>query len=104
MNHTQPTFVGIPDSTGILHFVTKDGRHGKFVGVSPFGFLPALEVPEKGIIVPIKGTEPDPWEEMERKAIGREIDIITQLRGQVIYNQNRLNEHLDKSKKKRDRL
>lgn len=32
------------------------------------------------------------------------VDSITQLRGQVLYLHNKLNEHLDKSKKRRDRL
>ena len=52
----------------------------------------ATIVPEKGTIIPIKGTEPT-----------AQVDTITQLRGQVRYLDNKLTEHLSKSKK-RDRL
>ncbi len=71
------------------------GFDARLRGVSPFsGCLPPLcngcaNYP--GIWGEQEPIEPKPIEKLDR---------ITQLRGQVIYNQNRLDEHLTKTKKK----
>ena len=87
-DYTHPYFVGIPDSTGVTHFTAANGRHGKFVGVSAFGYLPPLEeTPEPEI--PAVPPKPQPRH-----------DAFEQLQGRVQYLQGKLEEHLEKPKKK----
>ena len=82
-NFSQPFFVGIGNK--------------RFRGVDAFGYLPPLEPPE-----PIREKPPAiadlTWYLQEK------IKRLDDLQGQLIFLTNKLNSHLDKSKKRRDKL
>jgi len=88
-DYTQPYFVGTPDSTGRTYFTTKNGRRGKFIGVSAFGYLRLLE--EKPELETTEGILELPPQH----------DAFEQLQGRVQYLHGKLEEHIEKPKIKR---
>ena len=82
-NYSAPFFVGLNNS--------------RFRGVDEFGYLPPLEPPE---VIEVK---PPAIAELSQFLLEK-IKRLDDLQGRLIYLENKLNEHLDKSKKRRDKL
>ena len=77
MKYDQPFYVG--------------RNNPRFRGVDAFGYLPPLELPE-----PI---EEKPLIELSQY-LQEKIKRLDDLQGRMIHNTNKLNEHLDKKKKR----